>query len=104
MKRLGKVKKILVSLYVAMIVALSFSPSVLAAGEELKTNTTLQSVVGLLSTGVGVAGGLLIVWGGVTVGISVSHHNGQDLSPGIMKIIGGAIVVASAVLFNGILG
>lgn len=101
-KFLEKLKKVIVSTYAVAMLALGFAPTVYAA-DALKSNAILQTVVSLLSTGVGIAGGALMVWGGVTIGISVSQHQGQDLSPGIMKLIGGAIIVACAALFANIL-
>lgn len=101
-KFLEKIKKIIVSTYAVAMLALGFAPTAFA-DDSLKSNATLKSVVDLLSTGVGIAGGILIVWGGITIGIAVSQHQGQDLSPGIMKVIGGAIVVAAAALFSNVL-
>lgn len=97
-----KLKKIIVSTYAMAMLALGFAPTAFAA-DALKSNAILQTVVSLLSTGVGIAGSILMVWGGVTIGISVSQHNGQDLTPGIMKLVGGAIIVASAILFGNVL-
>ncbi len=101
-KFLEKLKKVIVSTYAVAMLALGFAPTAYAA-DALKSNAMLQTVVSLLSTGVGIAGGILVVWGLVTIGTSISQHQGQDLTPGIMKLIGGAIVVAAAALFGDVL-
>lgn len=101
-KFLTKLKRIIFSTYAMVMLAFGFAPTAFAA-DSLKSNAMLQTIVSLLSTGVGIAGGILMVWGGVTIGISVSQHQGQDLTPGIMKLVGGAIITASAILFSNVL-
>ena len=64
----------------------------------------LASILNLISGGVGTVGALLIVWGGVSLGLSLATSNGganaADIAPALLKVVGGVIIAAAAVYFG----
>ena len=58
-----------------------------------------NSVVNTLTTYVTAGGGLLAVWGAVTLGTNLKDHNGPGISQGVWQIVGGGVIIAAAQLF-----
>lgn len=66
---------------------------------------TFDAVKGLISNGLGVIGGAMVVFGAVTVGLNVSgaaQGNGGAIGAGIATMVGGAVIAAAAIYFGGL--
>lgn len=64
---------------------------------------TLQKVVNMLSGGITFLGGGMIVWGAISVGVNVregSSGNGSAVASSVGMIVGGAVIIAAAMLFR----
>lgn len=64
---------------------------------------TFKTVINTLTTYVTIAGGLIVVWGAVILGSNLKDHNGAGMTNGIWTAVGGAVIIAAAALFNGII-
>lgn len=62
----------------------------------------LNQVTDMLTKFVTIGGGGLLVFGVITVGTNLKDHNGPAISSGVWQIIGGALIIAAAVLFGSI--
>lgn len=62
----------------------------------------LNQAVQLIVRFVTIGGGGLLVFGIVTVGINLKDHNGPAISSGVLQIVGGALIIAAAQLFQSI--
>lgn len=67
-------------------------------------DATFTTVINTLTTYVTIAGGLIVVWGAVILGSNLKDHNGAGMTNGIWTAVGGAVIIAAAALFNGIVG
>ena len=56
----------------------------------------LNDVLDLIQKFVIIGGGVLLVFGLVNLGTSLSDHNGPGISSAIWKIIGGGVIIAGA--------
>lgn len=102
-KFMSKLSGFLSAVFVSSITAISASAdekNKTASSTDITSNALLGNVLSLLSTGVGLAGGILIVWGAVQTGLAVKDQQGANMEKGILTIVAGAIVVAAAVWFN----
>lgn len=61
-----------------------------------------NQAIELITKFVKIGGGGLLVWGLVTLGTNLKDHNGPAISQGIWMIVGGAMIIAAAVLFSSI--
>lgn len=66
---------------------------------DLMSNSTLSSMLDLLKQAVILAGGALIIFGGITVGSNLKDHNGPAITGGLLEIAGGALIVACGAFF-----
>ena len=55
----------------------------------------LNAAKGLLSKGAQAGGGLIAVWGLVSLGLSIKDHNGPGIQGAVMQIVGGGMIVAA---------
>ncbi len=62
--------------------------------------TLLTEVLDMLSKFVILGGGLWLVWGVIILAGGLKDKNGPQLQSGIWQIIGGAMIIAAAVLFD----
>lgn len=101
-KFMSKLSASLTAAFVSSITAISASAAetTKSSSTDIKDNTLLKDVLSLLSAGVGIAGGIMIVWGAVQTGIAVKDQQGANMEKGIFTIVAGAIVVAASVWFN----
>ena len=56
---------------------------------------TLTAAKNLLGTGAQAAGGLIAVWGLVSLGLSIKDHNGPGIQQAVLQIVGGGIIIAA---------
>ena len=56
----------------------------------------LNDVLDLIQKFVIIGGGVLLVFGLVNLGTSLSDHNGPGISSAIWKIIGGGVIIAGS--------
>lgn len=80
-----------------------FAHSVTLAA-DLMSNGTLKSMLDLLKQAVILAGGALMVFGGVTVGSNLKDHNGPAITGGLLELAGGALIAACGVFFTQLAG
>ncbi len=73
------------------------------ADTSITGNQILSNVLSLLSSGVTVAGGILIVWGAVQIGLAIKDQQGANMEKGILTIVGGAVLTVAALWFKSIL-
>lgn len=59
----------------------------------------LNSLLSILSTLVNTAGGILSVWGAVTLGTNLKDHNGPGIANGVWSMVGGGVIIAAAQMF-----
>lgn len=60
----------------------------------------LESVLSLFVTFATIGGGVLLVWGAIATGTALKDQNGPQIQSGVWQIIGGALIIAAAQLFN----
>lgn len=70
------------------------------ADTSITGNEILSNVLSLLSSGVTVAGGILIVWGAVQIGLAIKDQQGANMEKGILTIVGGAVLTVAALWFK----
>lgn len=66
---------------------------------DLMSNGTLTTILDLLKQACILGGGVLMVFGGVTIGTNLKDHNGPAITGGILEIAGGALIIACGALF-----
>lgn len=67
-------------------------------------NTTfLSTVLSYIRTFAIIGGGLLCLWGLITLGTNIKDHNGPGIQQAIWQIVGGALIIAAGVLFSSII-
>jgi hypothetical protein len=64
------------------------------------TGTDLPSILKFISTAVKILGSVLMMWGLVGIGLSIKDGQGMSMDTNVGKLIGGALIVASAVGFG----
>jgi len=64
----------------------------------------LNQVLDLITTFVTIGGGLWLVWGVVVLAGGLKDKNGPALQSGIWQVAGGGMIIAAALLFNGLVG
>lgn len=50
----------------------------------------------IISKGLIAFGGVWTVWGIVVMGGGLNDHNGQDIKQGVLRAVGGALIIAAA--------
>lgn len=98
-KFMSKLSAFLVSVFISSITAITASADT-SDSTDIKSNTLLNDMLSLLSGGVGLAGGILIVWGVIQLALSIKDNHGNNIEKGILTIVAGAMIVAAAVWFN----
>lgn len=66
--------------------------------------TFLSTVLEYIRTFAIMGGGLLCLWGVVTLGTNIKDHNGPGIQQAIWQIVGGALIIAAGILFSSIIG
>ena len=61
--------------------------------------TFLTSVLGYIKAFAIVGGGLLCLWGLITLGTNIKDHNGPGIQQAIWQVVGGALIIAAGILF-----
>lgn len=56
----------------------------------------LAQGLSIISKGLIVFGGVWTVWGIVVLAGGLNDHNGQDIKQGILRAIGGALIIVAA--------
>ncbi len=56
----------------------------------------LAQGLSIISKGLIVFGGVWTVWGIVVLASGLNDHNGQDIKQGILRAVGGALVIVAA--------
>lgn len=82
------------------ILGSSILPMADSTSTSITGNTILSNVLSLLSSGVTVAGGVIIVWGAVQVGLAIKDNQGANMEKGILTIVGGAVLTVAALWFK----
>lgn len=68
-------------------------------------NTTfLATVLKYIQTFAIIGGGLLCLWGVISLGTAIKDHNGPGIQSAIWQVVGGALIIAAGVLFGSIIG
>lgn len=65
--------------------------------------TFLSTVLSYIKTFAIIGGGLLCLWGLITLGTNIKDHNGPGIQQAIWQIVGGALIIAAGVLFSRII-
>ncbi len=60
----------------------------------------LQSVLALLSNAARILGAILLVWGAIGIGLAIKDGQGMSMDTNVGKVIGGALIIASATAFQ----
>ena len=60
----------------------------------------VAAITKLISSVVTFAGGLLLLFGAVTLGTNLKDHNGPGISSGAWSIAGGVLIIAVATFFG----
>ena len=50
----------------------------------------------IISKGLSAFGGVWTVWGIVVMAGGLNDHNGQDIKQGVLRAVGGALIIAAA--------
>ena len=66
--------------------------------------TFLSTVLEYIRTFAVMGGGLLCLWGVITLGTNIKDHNGPGIQQAIWQVVGGALIIAAGVLFSSIIG
>lgn len=66
--------------------------------------TFLSTVLEYIRTFAVMGGGLLCLWGVITLGTNIKDHNGPGIQQAIWQIVGGALIIAAGILFSSIIG
>lgn len=56
----------------------------------------LEKGLEIISKGLIVFGGVWTVWGIVVMAGGLNDHNGQDIKQGVLRAVGGALIIAAA--------
>jgi len=94
---LGKVQKITLAAFCTLLIIAAFSTPVYASGI---IDTVIDNMVEFLAWGVGIIGGMIAIFGLITLGLAFSADNAAEKQKAIMMIVGGIIVVAVGVLIG----
>lgn len=62
----------------------------------------LTTILAMLTKFAKIGGGLWTVWGVIVLAGALKDKNGPDLKGGIWQIVGGAMIIAAAVMFGSI--
>lgn len=62
----------------------------------------VEQVIDLVTKFATVGGGLWLVWGAIVLAGGLKDKNGPQLQSGIWQVVGGAMIIAAALLFNSI--
>ena len=65
--------------------------------------TFLSTVLDYIRTFAVMGGGLLCLWGVITLGTNIKDHNGPGIQQAIWQIVGGALIIAAGILFSSII-
>lgn len=65
--------------------------------------TFLSTVLEYIRTFAVMGGGLLCLWGVITLGTNIKDHNGPGIQQAIWQVVGGALIIAAGVLFSNII-
>lgn len=79
-----------------------FALHTITMAADLMSNGTLHNMLDLLKQACILAGGILIVFGGFTLGTNLKDHNGPAITGGILEMAGGAIIAACGAYFMAI--
>ena len=60
----------------------------------------VSTITNLISNVVTFAGGLLLLFGAVTLGTNLKDHNGPGISSGAWAMAGGVLIIAVATYFG----
>lgn len=60
----------------------------------------VASITALISNVVTFAGGLLLLFGAITLGTNLKDHNGPGISNGAWAMAGGVLIIAVAAYFS----
>ena len=66
--------------------------------------TFLATVLEYIRTFAVMGGGLLCLWGVITLGTNIKDHNGPGIQQAIWQVVGGALIIAAGILFSSIIG
>lgn len=59
-----------------------------------------EAVIDLIKKFFLIGGGLWLIWGVVVFAIALKDKNGPNLQKGIWQVVGGGLILASAVFFD----
>ena len=62
----------------------------------------VKQVIYLISKFATIGGGLWLVWGAIVLAGGLKDKNGPQLQSGIWQVVGGAMIIAAALLFKSI--
>ena len=62
----------------------------------------VSTITTLISNVVTFAGGLLLLFGAVTLGTNLKDQNGPGIQSGIWQCVGGGLIIGAALLFKNI--
>lgn len=62
----------------------------------------VKQVIDLISKFATIGGGLWLVWGAIVLAGGLKDKNGPQLQSGIWQVVGGAMIIAAALLFKSI--
>lgn len=62
----------------------------------------VKQVIDLVTKFATIGGGLWLVWGAIVLAGGLKDKNGPQLQSGIWQVVGGAMIIAAALLFNSI--
>lgn len=62
----------------------------------------VRQVIDLIAKFATIGGGLWLVWGAIVLAGGLKDKNGPQLQSGIWQVVGGAMIIAAALLFKSI--
>lgn len=62
----------------------------------------VKQVIDLITKFATIGGGLWLVWGAIVLAGGLKDKNGPQLQSGIWQVVGGAMIIAAALLFKSI--
>ncbi len=98
-KFMSKLSAFLASVFISSITAITASADT-SGSTDIKSNSLLKDILELLSEGIGLVGGIVLVWGVIQFALSIKNNHGNNIENGVLTMVCGGLVTAAAIFFN----